>query len=618
MSDRQSPSRWEACYDRVIADLLGERCSSGHWEGALSSSALSTATAITALAILDRSGHQTDSQRLQQAGLEWLASHVNQDGGWGDTPESVSNISTTTLVWAAFAALKATDSYPAIMHGAEAWITKQTQDLSPHQLAQAISARYGKDRTFSVPILAMCAIAGRLGQGKGAWDTIANLPFELAALPPAFYSALKLPVVSYALPALIAIGQVKHHHAPSSNPLLRLLREACRIPTLKRLKAIQPKSGGFLEATPLTSFVVMSLAASDQAHHPVAQDGARFLKASVREDGSWPIDTHLATWVSSLAIHGMGGEGCKRMGRSARDGLCQWYLDQQYLQTHPYTQAKPGGWAWTPLSGGVPDADDTPGALIALHQLTEDPASLAPRAELGVRWLLELQNRDGGMPTFCRGWGHLPFDRSSADITAHVMRAWQLWRPHLGEDTVLAMNRATQRALTYLYRTQNQDGSWDPLWFGNQHLKDENNPLYGTAKVVEGCLSVVANPLADPAMLRAIDWLLAQQNDDGGWGATRGLPNTIEESSLALSSLAQSMKAMSREIPRELEERLKASLQRGADWLCERIENQAYRKHAPIGFYFAKLWYHECLYPMVYTAAAMRALHAVQPTIETS
>jgi squalene-hopene/tetraprenyl-beta-curcumene cyclase len=198
------------------------------------------------------------------------------------------------------------------------------------------------------------------------------------------------------------------------------------------------------------------------------------------------------------------------------------------------------------------------------------------------------------------------------------MRAWQLWRPHLGEDTVLAMNRATQRALTYLYRTQNQDGSWDPLWFGNQHLKDENNPLYGTAKVVEGCLSVVANPLADPAMLRAIDWLLAQQNDDGGWGATRGLPNTIEESSLALSSLAQSMKAMSRGIPRELEERLKASLQRGADWLCERIENQAYRKHAPIGFYFAKLWYHECLYPMVYTAAAMRALHAVQPTFETS
>ena len=28
----------------------------------------------------------------------------------------------------------------------------------------------------------------------------------------------------------------------------------------------------------------------------------------------------------------------------------------------------------------------------------------------------------------------------------------------------------------------------------------------------------------------------------------------------------------------------------------------------PIGFYFAKLWYFERLYPMVYTAAAFKAL----------
>src|SRR5690606_25599498 len=41
----------------------------------------------------------------------------------------------------------------------------------------------------------------------------------------------------------------------------------------------------------------------------------------------------------------------------------------------------------------------------------------------GVTWLLDLQNRDGGWPTFCRGWGKLPFDRSSPDITAHCMRA---------------------------------------------------------------------------------------------------------------------------------------------------------------------------------------------------
>ncbi len=42
-------------------------------------------------------------------------------------------------------------------------------------------------------------------------------------------------------------------------------------------------------------------------------------------------------------------------------------------------------------------------------------------------WLLDLQNRDGGWPTFCRGWGTLPFDRSSCDLTAHALRALSKW-----------------------------------------------------------------------------------------------------------------------------------------------------------------------------------------------
>jgi hypothetical protein len=54
------------------------------------------------------------------------------------------------------------------------------------------------------------------------------------------------------------------------------------------------------------------------------------------------------------------------------------------------------------MPGGVPDADDTAGALLALYRL-ENPAA-NPRsevrvaAELGCRWLLDLQNRDGGIP----------------------------------------------------------------------------------------------------------------------------------------------------------------------------------------------------------------------------
>ena len=108
-----------------------------------------------------------------------------------------------------------------------------------------------------------------------------------------------------------------------------------------------------------------------------------------------------------------------------KEKLIAWLRGQQFQEYHPYTGAPPGGWAWTPLPGGVPDADDTPGALLALRHLGCTDPTIALR---GIDWLLGLQNRDGGWPTFCRGWGALPFDRSGCDLTAYVLRAINAWK----------------------------------------------------------------------------------------------------------------------------------------------------------------------------------------------
>ena len=99
----------------------------------------------------------------------------------------------------------------------------------------------------------------------------------------------------------------------------------------------------------------------------------------------------------------------------------------------------------------------------------------------GARWLLRLQNRDGGWPTFCKGWGKLPFDRSGTDLTAHAIRALSRWRNDLNEG---AIDRALRRAWIYLRKHQHDDGSWTPLWFGNQLHPEEENPVYGTARVL--------------------------------------------------------------------------------------------------------------------------------------
>jgi squalene-hopene/tetraprenyl-beta-curcumene cyclase len=312
-------------------------------------------------------------------GLDWLSRHVNPDGGWGDTDLSISNLSTTTLCWAAFGAADESRRYARTVNRAEDYLRRAAGGIDREPIARAVTARYGNDHTFSVPILVTCALSGRFGSGAEAWREIRPLPFELGALRRQWFGAMRLPVVSYALPALIALGQVIHHHRPPLNPLKRWLRNITREPTLRVLSEIQPSNGGFLEATPLTSFVTMSLAAAGLANHSVTLKGIEFLARSLADDGSWPIDTNLSTWLTTLSINAMPAQ----LDVEDRRRLRAWLLAQQFHSPHPCTNAAPGGWAWTDLPGGVPDADDTAGALLALHNLGDSDATSGPLRGIG-------------------------------------------------------------------------------------------------------------------------------------------------------------------------------------------------------------------------------------------
>jgi squalene-hopene/tetraprenyl-beta-curcumene cyclase len=595
------PDRLRRALSTVRGALLAERNARGHWTGELSTSALSTATAVTALASIEQNGGPAHP-RLVERGLDWLAQHRNADGGWGDTTKSHSNISTTALCWAAFGAVPAAEEkFRAVVRDAEAWLTVHSggntgATLDRDALARAIIARYGKDRTFSVPILTMCALAGRFGAGRDAWRHVLALPYELATLPPEWFAAVKLPVVSYALPALIAIGQARQFHRPTRNPITWLLREGTRARALRVLGKIQPPNGGFLEATPLTSFVTMSLAGSGQAGHPVARKGVEFLVASARPDGGWAIDTNLATWVTTLSVNALAESGPMTEHEAAP--VRDWLLSQQYRERHPYTNAAPGGWAWTDLPGGVPDADDTAGALLALKHLRNEDPQLREAAVAGVAWLFDLQNGDGGIPTFCRGWGHLPFDRSSPDLTAHALRAWAAWGDDLPAKLQRRVQTARARAMRYLATQHGPQGEWIPLWFGNQHVAGDINPLYGTARVLHAMTA--GDALENGVRLADAErWLIAAQNGDAGWGGGVGIASSVEETALAVEALAGCL------IKERRSEAQAQALARGVDWLVERVENGAWREPSPIGFYFAKLWYFERLYPLIFTVGAL-------------
>ena len=104
-----------------------------------------------------------------------------------------------------------------------------------------------------------------------------------------------------------------------------------------------------------------------------------------------------------------------------------------------------------------------------------------------------MQNRDGGMPTFCRGWGTLPFDRSTPEITAHALRGVERVASALRCRRLQATLRAPRiEPVGYPRGVAAADGTWIPLWFGNEHAPDEDNPVYGTARVLPGLDSSLA------------------------------------------------------------------------------------------------------------------------------
>lgn len=576
------------------AALLNERSPGGHWEGELSSSALSTAVAVFALGTVDPLSHGQDIAK----GLEWLAVNVNSDGGWGDSPDSPSNISTTILSWAAFAICRTAERPPAEARAAE-WLTARIGGIDPESISTALAEYYGKDRTFSAPILSMCALAGRLGPSPAAWWLVPQLPYDLAVLPRVLFRWLQLPVVSYALPALIAIGLVRYKKLPDANALVHILRKLTERKVLSVLKGIQPGNGGFLEAIPLTSFVVMSLAASGYGDHVVTRKGVDFIKRSVREDGSWPIDTNLATWLTTLSVNGMraGDDTGGVLSPEERGYLSEWLLAQQYQKRHAFTGASPGGWAWTDLPGGVPDADDTSGALLALKHLQPIRDDIQEAAETGLQWLIGLQNRDGGLPTFCRGWGKLPFDRSCPDITAHALLAFEEWYDWMGPRTRVRINAAMHAAVSYLETSQSEDGYWLPLWFGNQSSPTRENPVYGTSLVVFALKSISPErlPRSDLLLERGRLWIINAQNEDGGWGGGKGGgESSIEETALAVRALAVTGDTN--------------AANRGALWLARKTACGRVFPTTPIGLYFASLWYSEKLYPVIFTVSALNRL----------
>ena len=272
-----------------------------------------------------------------------------------------------------------------------------------------------------MPILTNCALAGLV-----PWNEVRRCRSSWLACRNRGIASRGCRSSAMRFPRLVAIGQARY--LSSHRRGIRSLADRALAQRSSRacecFSEMQPASGGYLEATPLTSFVVMSLA-GDRPRRS-SGDPARacdFLLDSVRPDGSWPIDTNLATWVTTLAINALGRGGERT---SIRTTLLDWLLSAASTAATSFHRRRAGrlglegserrGARRGRHAGGAAGA----GRMFARKPVTTPPRRSSQAADAGIDWLLGLQNRDGGWPTFCRGWGTLPFDRSGTDLTAHA------------------------------------------------------------------------------------------------------------------------------------------------------------------------------------------------------
>jgi squalene-hopene/tetraprenyl-beta-curcumene cyclase len=187
-------------------------------------------------------------------------------------------------------------------------------------------------------------------------------------------------------------------------------------------------------------------------------------------------------------------------------GAGDWQVNNPHL--------RPGGWAFEQRNDFYPDVDDTAFVLMALRQVTyPDPQRMNAAIESGLAWLLGMQNDDGGWGAFdrnnnCRTLTQVPFadhnamiDPSTADVTARVMEC-------LGRFGYDASHPAVARGLEFLLRDQTADGAWYGRWGVNY--------IYGTSGVLRSLEAVGATN--GPLVSRAIHWLRSVQNADGGFG----------------------------------------------------------------------------------------------------
>ena len=241
---------------------------------------------------------------------------------------------------------------------------------------------------------------------------------------------------------------------------------------------------------------------------------------AVKEDEAFCQPCLSPVWDTALSAHALMESGEEQFGHAVR--CLEWLAPLQVLDVkgdwaYQKPDVRPGGWAFQYNNAYYPDLDDTAVVVMAMDraQAKTGERTYDEAIARAKEWVLGLQSRNGGWAAFDADntsyyLNYIPFadhgallDPPTSDVTARVISMLA----QLGDTA--ETSEAMRRGIRYLRDEQEPEGSWYGRW--------GINFVYGTWSVL-CAFNAAGIGVDDPAVRRAVDWLVRIQNPDGGWG----------------------------------------------------------------------------------------------------
>lgn len=359
------------------------------------------------------------------------------------------------------------------------------------------------------------------------------------------------------------------------------------------------------------------------AEHPLVRNGLwEIERLEVRNpaDGSIRVQPCFSpVWDTAITAYALAQGGLAE--HTALLPATQWLLARQVLKPGDWSiknSAPPGGWTFEFDNEFYPDVDDTAMVMMALRSIWRPGHSrdVDEAVRRGLRWVLGMQNSDGGWGSFDREnhrdiLTHVPFadfnamiDPSTADIAGRVLEMLAVVAP--GEFQL--SHPVVGRAIAYLKREQCPDGSWYGRWGCNY--------VYGTWQVLRG-LYKIGEDMTESYVRKAVAWLLSCQNDDGGWGEKpdsyddpllKGkAPSTPSQTAWALMGLLAAGESHSTPARKATEYLIGTQLPDGS-WHEDEWTGTGFPK-----VFYLKYGLYEHNWPMMALAQVSRSLRGLEP-----